>query len=245
MNNSLNTSLRIVVAALACAIFFAPVNANAYTSTGADGYFQPGASIVLDLTQPIFNFTSIFIPGGVTVSFGGLTSAQPIELLAAGNIDIAGILDVGANNLWIETPGSISFSGTLNSSGGTLSLVAGNINFTGAITGTLTGGKGVPTDRGGILASEGGDINITGGANLSVGGGDAIRSGVGSVTGGSGAISIVSGGGIVNTGAGDISGNVSLLSPVPEPDGWALFAAGLVVTGFTAYRRRSVSGYQK
>jgi hypothetical protein len=118
---------RVAASALALAMFFSSAAANAYTSTGADGAFQPTVSVALDPAQQVFNFTDIFIPGGVTVSFGGLTSAQQILLLATGNIGIAGTLDAGANSLWIETPGSISLTGSLNTQGGNLTLVSGGV----------------------------------------------------------------------------------------------------------------------
>jgi hypothetical protein len=98
-------------------------------STGADGSFQPATSVVLDPTRQIFNFTDIFIPVGVTVSFGGLSSSQPVELLATGNIDIAGVLDAGTNSLLIETPGTIGLSGSLLTLGETLTLVGGAIDI--------------------------------------------------------------------------------------------------------------------
>lgn len=197
MNTNLITSLRIAVSVLAWVICFAPANANAYTSNGTDGQFQPTVSMIFDTTQQIFNFTSIFIPGGVTVSFSGLTSAQPIELLATGNIDIAGTLDAGANNLWIETPGSIFFSGSLYSSGGALTLVASTVNFSGTINGNdaLTGGGMVIRD-GGALTGRG--ILKGGGALLTNEGGD---------------ISICS--------------NCSILPQVPEPDVWVMLLLGL------------------
>jgi len=154
MKTNLITSLRFILLALVSVLCFSPVAATAYTSSGADGLFQPTASVVLD--QPIYNFTSIYIPSGVTVSFGQLSSAQPIELLASGNIDIAGTLDMGANSLWLETTGVISFSGSLNSSsGGSLNLVAGNVNASGIFN--------IPSSS--ITINNGGNI-ITGGGNI-------------------------------------------------------------------------------
>ena len=149
MNANVMTTLRNAVSALALVILFSPVAANAYTSNGTDGKFEPTVSMVLDSTQQIFNFTSIFIPSGVIISFSGLASAQPIEMLATENIDIAGTLDAGTNSLWIETPGSITLSGFLNaSSGSTLSLVASIINLSGTVN--IPGGS--VTDGGGVLS---------------------------------------------------------------------------------------------
>lgn len=131
MNASLITSLRIAMSVFALVF---PFTANAYTSSGINRYFNPTTSVVFDLTQQTFNFTSMFIPSGVTVSFSGLTSAQPIEMLAMGNIDIAGTLDLGLNSLWLETPASISVLGSIIlGSGGSLSMVANSVNMSGVV----------------------------------------------------------------------------------------------------------------
>ena len=93
---NLIASLRSFTTAFALLIVLAPVTASAYTSTGADCLFQPTTSFVLNnSTQSIFNFTDIYIPSGVTLSFNDLASTQPIEILATGNIDIAGSLNFG------------------------------------------------------------------------------------------------------------------------------------------------------
>ena len=136
MNSSLITSLRIAMSVLALVFSF---TANAYTSSGIDGYFNPTTSVVFDLTQQTFNFTNMFIPSGVTVSFSGFTSTQPIEMLAMGNIDIAGTLDLGLNSLWLETPASISVLGSIIlGSGGSLSVVANStVDSNGALVGEV------------------------------------------------------------------------------------------------------------
>lgn len=151
MNTRFISSLRIAISVLALVTSFCPVTANAYTSSGIDGQFNPTSSVVLDPSKQVFNFTSIFIPNGVTVSFSGLSN-QPIELLATGNINIAGILDVGSNSLWIETPGTFSLTGSLNSGSGSLSLTAGVLNLAGSVNtqgGTITVNDGIGIVTGG------------------------------------------------------------------------------------------------
>lgn len=229
MNTSLIASLRIVMSVLALVF---PFTANAYTSSGVDGYFNPTTSVVFDLTQQTFNFTSMFIPSGVTVSFSGLTSSQPIEMLATGNIDIAGTLDFGLNSLWLETPASISVLGSIIlGSGGSLSMVANSIN--------------IPS----VVPMPGGDIRIkAGGGIIPV----PDRSGV-SICSGSGCSNLLSPGTItLNNGGGIIvaGGNISicsscsnlLLSPVPEPETYVMMLIGLSLVGFMARRRKSRYG---
>lgn len=152
MNTKLIITARYILSKMALVILLSPVTASAYTSSGADGIFQPATSVVIDLSQPVFNFASIYIPSGVTVSFSGLSSPQTVLWLATGNIDIAGTLDLGFNNLWIETPGNISLSGTLNASGGTLTLVADTVNASGIIN--------IPASSGNISPLPGGNITI-------------------------------------------------------------------------------------
>lgn len=206
--------LRFVISALALLLFISPLNAKAYSSSGVDGLFQPTASVVLDTTQPIFNFTSIFIPTGVTVSFSELSSSQPIELLATGNIDIAGTLDIGANSLWIETPGSLTFSGSLNGSVGALTMVANSINLSGVIS---TGGSDSPT---------GGGASATICINSSNYCASVFPDSSGNIT--------IADGGTLITGGG----NTISLSPVPEPGVWVMLFSGLFVS-FAVYRLRN------
>lgn len=157
MKTNLITALRFILLALASVIFSTPVAATAYTSSGADGLFQPTVSMVL--TQPIYNFTSILIPSGVTVSFSQLSSAQPIELLATGDINISGTLDFGANSAWIETPGSLSLSGSLNAfSGSSLYLIAGNVNAPGVIN---MPGSSITINNGGNIITGGGNVILS------------------------------------------------------------------------------------
>lgn len=72
-------------------------------SDGSDGPFAPTANSVLDTSlQPVFRFTSLLIPAGVTVS---ATGPNPLLILVQGSAQIDGVLDlsgiaggVGANN---------------------------------------------------------------------------------------------------------------------------------------------------
>ncbi|TXT25453.1 MAG: hypothetical protein FD134_1055 [Gallionellaceae bacterium] len=197
---------RIAASALALAMFFSSAAANAYTSTGADGAFQPTVSVALDPAQQVFNFTDIFIPGGVTVSFGGLTSAQQILLLATGNISIAGTLDAGANSLLIETPGNIFLTGSLNTQGSNLTLVSGGVldvsgaisvpggaialNSTSGATITGTGGTGVTFPTGDVAVV--GDATLVSGGLISTSSGAiALNSTSGAAIASSGSITLL------------------------------------------------------
>jgi hypothetical protein len=76
------------------------------------------------------------------ISFALLAQKPVPQPGPTGNIDITGTLDMGTNNLWLETPGSLSFSGSLMSSGGDITMIGNSINIssTGIInapTGTI------------------------------------------------------------------------------------------------------------
>lgn len=220
---------------LVLVVLFVPVSANAYTSSGADGLFQPTASMTFNSTQSIFDFTDISIPTGVTLDFSGLALTQPIELLATGNIGIAGTISLGTNSLWIETPGSLSFSGTVNGSGGTLTMVANTVNVSGIIN--MTGGNI-------SLATNSAVGTITdGGANGTI----CISnncSDISLINGGSNYLNPILLGGTLITGGG---GTISLgpvpdlsLAPVPEPSAWAMLIFGFFVL-YTVARLRDKS----
>jgi len=66
-------------------------------STGADGAFAPSASVQLTIPPDgVFNFTTINVPAGVTVSFATRAGVRqpPITWLATGNVVVAGRIDV-------------------------------------------------------------------------------------------------------------------------------------------------------
>jgi hypothetical protein len=160
---NLKCLLRSAILALTWAALLCPFAAQAYVSNGSDGQFHPTVSTVLDATHTIFNFTDIIIPSGVIVSFSGLAAAQPLELLAMGDIGIAGTVNAGLNNLWIETPGTLIMSGSLNTSGNAIVLVANTLDFSGTVdiqngqtgsgAGTLPGGSGGISSCSGDCAS--------------------------------------------------------------------------------------------
>src|SRR4029079_3177509 len=68
-------------------------------STGADGAFSPTVSTQVQLPESgIFNFTTVNIPSGVTVTFKRNTANTPIVILATGNVTIAGAIDVSGSS---------------------------------------------------------------------------------------------------------------------------------------------------
>lgn len=86
-------------------IFIGACTAAAQTvhsgSTGADGAFAPTASVQLPIpADGVFNFTTISIPAGVTVSFATRAGVRhpPISFLATGSVVVAGRIDVSGGN---------------------------------------------------------------------------------------------------------------------------------------------------
>ncbi|HEX6691461.1 MAG TPA: hypothetical protein VF110_09990, partial [Burkholderiales bacterium] len=93
----MRTSARSIAIAFAVGACVAPLGAHAFDSgsTGADGAFSPTVSGPVPLpASGIFNFTTVNIPGGVTVTFTRNTTNTPVVILASGNVTIAGTLSV-------------------------------------------------------------------------------------------------------------------------------------------------------
>ena len=87
----------IAVALSAC---FAPGIASAFNSasTGADGPFSPTASVTVTLPPGgIFNYTTVNIPAGVTVSYVRNSANTPVVILASGDVILAGTVTVAGN----------------------------------------------------------------------------------------------------------------------------------------------------
>jgi len=123
-----------------------PVFAQTFSSgsTGADGAFSPTTNTTLALPPSgVFNFTTINVPAGVTVTFTRNATNTPVTVLASGNVTIAGTIN-------------------LNGGGG------GNVS-----TGTSIAPNGGAGGPGGFNGGDGADgvASTTGGAGLGPGGG--------------------------------------------------------------------------
>lgn len=69
-------------------------------STGADGAFNPAANTALKLpASGVFNFTTVNIPAGVTVTFVKNANNTPVTILAQGNVTIAGTINVSGGSV--------------------------------------------------------------------------------------------------------------------------------------------------
>src|SRR3989338_7792461 len=110
-------------------------------STGADGAFNPTADTELQLpADGVFNFTTVNIPAGVTVTFKKNASNTPVYILATGDVAIAGAIKVdgGSTSSSIgNNPGSGGPGGFDGGWGGVAGLSDG------------AGGKGLGSGGGG------------------------------------------------------------------------------------------------
>jgi hypothetical protein len=113
-------------------------------STGADGAYAPTSSASLALpASGVFNFTTVTIPAGVTVTIARNAANTPLTLLATGDVTIAGTLDLSGK------PGAAGANAT--------------------ITGPTGGAGGPGGDAGGNGSA--GMLGTTGGRGLGPGGG--------------------------------------------------------------------------
>ena len=78
---------------------------NTFTSgsTGGDGVFNPAASQTIQVSASgVFNYTTINIPPGVTITYVRNSSNSPVTILATGDVTIAGSINIagtsGLNN---------------------------------------------------------------------------------------------------------------------------------------------------
>jgi hypothetical protein len=96
-STTMRTSARALAIAIAVGASCAPPVASAFTSgsTGSDGAFAPTVNTTVTLPPSgIFNYTTVTIPVGVTVKFERNATNTPLVILAAGDVTIAGTLDV-------------------------------------------------------------------------------------------------------------------------------------------------------
>lgn len=91
--------LRTLIATLALAGCTLPALAYDSGSTGADGAFSPTVNTQLQIPESgVFNFTTVNIPTGVTVTFAKNSTNTPVVMLASGNVTVAGTISLSAGS---------------------------------------------------------------------------------------------------------------------------------------------------
>jgi hypothetical protein len=64
-------------------------------STGADGAFAPATSQSIAVPESgVFNYTTVNIPSGVTITYTRNASNKPVTILASGDVTIAGTINL-------------------------------------------------------------------------------------------------------------------------------------------------------
>ena len=105
-------------------------------STGADGAFSPATNqTVVVPDSGVFNFTTVNIPAGVTVTFARNLSNKPMTILASGDVVIAGSINIDGKN------GSSNGFGGLGGPGG-FAGGAGGYGFDQSFVGVSGEGPG-------------------------------------------------------------------------------------------------------
>lgn len=129
----------VLVAAIAAA-GLGPTHAFAFESgsTGADGAFNPTVNTQLQLPPTgIFNFTTVNIPTGVTVTFRKNATNTPVTILASGNVTIAGSINVNGSN---STNAGAAGDGNLGDDG--IPGAGGPGGYDGGAGGVVSSGRG-------------------------------------------------------------------------------------------------------
>lgn len=146
----------------------AQLNTFSSGSTGADGAFAPTTSQTIQVPESgVFNFTTINIPLGVTISYTRNSKNTPVTLLATGDVTILGTINVAGGNALANGGGGRGAPGGYD--GGSAGF--GFDTFAGA-TGDGPGGGGGGNSTNGTSLSGGG-----GGGYASAGAGGGVQTG--------------------------------------------------------------------
>lgn len=89
-------SVSLLLALLTCAALTAHAqNTFSSGSTGADGAFAPNTSQTITVPDSgVFNFTTVNIPSGVSITFARNTTNKPLTILASGDVVITGTINI-------------------------------------------------------------------------------------------------------------------------------------------------------
>jgi hypothetical protein len=86
----------VLLSLLACAALTAHAqNTFSSGSTGADGAFSPSVSQTIVVPDSgVFNYTTVTIPSGVTITYARNTNNKPVTILASGDVLISGSINI-------------------------------------------------------------------------------------------------------------------------------------------------------
>jgi hypothetical protein len=108
----------LVVSLLCAALSVQAQNTFNSGSTGADGAFAPATTQTIVVpVNGTFNYTSVNIPAGVTITYNRGTNNKPLVILASGDVVIAGIINLDGKPAPANRTGGLSGPGGFN--GGT------------------------------------------------------------------------------------------------------------------------------
>lgn len=178
--------LRTLIATLALAGCVLPALAYDSGSTGADNAFNPVVNTQLQVPESgVFNFTTVNIPLGVTVTFLKNSTNTPVVMLASGNVTVAGAINLNAGNstnVGAAGDGNLGDDGIPGSGG-----PGGYDGGRGGANGRGAGGAGLGMGGGGgakfATQSSYNMFPGGGGAGFSVPGGDGANPNIGSSNG--------------------------------------------------------------
>ena len=139
--------------------------ASAYDSgsTGVDGEFHPQVDTQVQLPPDgIFNYTTVTIPAGVTVTFAKNTRNTPVTWLVSGDVSIGGVINLDGRG---STPTGTAGDGNIADDG-----IPGE-GGPGGFAGGVGGRPGINGGRGGHgLGPGGGTPGFVGSGNSFCGG---------------------------------------------------------------------------
>ena len=261
MNKRLGAYARVIISAFALSIVFTLVNADPFTSSGADSTFDSTPSVPPKSRQSFDSSILSSISRKTANRIDGYSSIPPANRFSTGNIYTAFPTNKKANSIWFKSTDNLSFSGSIHDNGNKLSQFFNGLNMSAynnfqAGNAINSGNNILPSNTtyipgtgggGYILGGSGGNIIFVGGGNSpGTGGGSYILSGSG------GNIIFVGGGSSSGTGGGslklvgsssfDLGGGIAnsgisgnfIPAPVPEAGEWAMISMGLFIMFFVS-----------
>ena len=126
-------------------------------STGADGAFEPTANIAVQIPDSgVFNYTTVNISTGVTVTYKKNSTNTPVTVLATGDVTVNGTISVNGISATVTAPGEGGPGGFSGGVGGYVNSSGFRGQGLGGGLGSMTGCGSPPGAGGGSFASQGG-----------------------------------------------------------------------------------------